>query len=94
MFKYDDLSVGCSELRTIAEAAQKGKRSLLLLQERAAERGLPNGGMPNVSIVVSHPWSPNRGLPASRSWSGCGLESVVAEMRLPGCGLPTVASQC
>merc|ERR1711933_608615 len=25
MFKYDDLSVGCSELRTIAEAAQKGK---------------------------------------------------------------------
>ena len=24
MFKYDDLSVGCSELRTIAEAAQKG----------------------------------------------------------------------
>merc|ERR1711865_702748 len=25
MFKYDDLSVGCSELRTIATAAQKGK---------------------------------------------------------------------
>merc|ERR1711934_847748 len=25
MFKYDDLSVGCSELREIAEAAQKGK---------------------------------------------------------------------
>merc|ERR1711871_1326895 len=25
MFKYDDLAVGCSELRTIAEAAQKGK---------------------------------------------------------------------
>jgi len=25
MFAYDDLSVGCSELRTIAEAAQKGK---------------------------------------------------------------------
>jgi len=25
MFKYDDLSVGCKELRTIAEAAQKGK---------------------------------------------------------------------
>jgi len=25
MFKYDDLSVGCSELRTIAEAAQNGK---------------------------------------------------------------------
>ena len=25
MFKYDDLSVGCSELRQIAEAAQKGK---------------------------------------------------------------------
>merc|ERR1711871_1151261 len=25
MFKYDDLSVGCSELRTIAEAAQKGQ---------------------------------------------------------------------
>lgn len=25
MFKYDDLSVGCSELRTIAEAAQRGK---------------------------------------------------------------------
>merc|ERR1711907_390279 len=24
MFKYDDLSVGCRELRTIAEAAQKG----------------------------------------------------------------------
>ena len=25
MFKYDDLSVGCSELRTIAVAAQKGQ---------------------------------------------------------------------
>merc|ERR1712078_495632 len=25
MFKYDDLSVGCSELRKIAEAAQKGQ---------------------------------------------------------------------
>merc|ERR1719486_764749 len=25
MFKYDDLSVGCKELRTIAEAAQEGK---------------------------------------------------------------------
>ena len=25
MFKYDDLSVGCGELRTIAEAAQKGE---------------------------------------------------------------------
>merc|ERR1711957_1128710 len=25
MFKYDDLSVGCSELRQIATAAQKGK---------------------------------------------------------------------
>ena len=25
MFKYADLSVGCSELRTIAEAAQRGK---------------------------------------------------------------------
>merc|ERR1712060_111579 len=25
MFKYDDLSVGCKELRTIAEAAQKDK---------------------------------------------------------------------
>ena len=25
MFKYDDLAVGCSELRTIAEAAQNGK---------------------------------------------------------------------
>merc|ERR1712032_973748 len=25
MFKYDDLSVGCAELREIAEAAQKGK---------------------------------------------------------------------
>ena len=25
MFKYDDLSVGCSELREIAVAAQKGK---------------------------------------------------------------------
>jgi hypothetical protein len=24
MFAYDDLSVGCHELRTIAEAAQKG----------------------------------------------------------------------
>ena len=25
MFKYDDLSVGCAELRTIASAAQRGK---------------------------------------------------------------------
>ena len=25
MFAYDDLSVGCHELRTIAEAAQKGQ---------------------------------------------------------------------
>merc|ERR1712078_458977 len=25
LFKYDDLSVGCKELRTIAEAAQNGK---------------------------------------------------------------------
>ena len=24
-YRYDDLSVGCSELRQIAEAAQKGK---------------------------------------------------------------------
>ena len=25
MFAYEDLSVGCQELRTIAEAAQKGQ---------------------------------------------------------------------
>ena len=37
MFKYDDLSVGCSELRKIAEAAQKGKRLLVKLKEALSD---------------------------------------------------------
>merc|ERR1712118_254146 len=43
MFKYDDLSVGCSELRTIAEAAQKGK---VLPGARTSRGSPPNRSSP------------------------------------------------